>query len=45
MKPGDLVVARIPSGWMDYDSVDGQPQWVWVAEEDMELLVNDPPTN
>ena len=24
MKPGDLVVARIPSGWIDYDSVDGQ---------------------
>ena len=24
MKPGDLVVARIPNGWVDYDSVDGQ---------------------
>ena len=25
--------------------IDGQPHWVWVAEEDIELLVNDPPTN
>ena len=24
MKPGDLVHVRIPSGWIDYDSVDGQ---------------------
>ena len=24
---------------------DGMPQWIWVAEEDIELLVNDPPTN
>ena len=25
--------------------IDGQPQWIWVAKEDVELLVNDPPTN
>ena len=25
--------------------IDGQPQWIWVAEEDIALLVNDPPTN
>lgn len=25
--------------------IDGQPQWVWVAERDIYLLVNDPPTN
>jgi hypothetical protein len=25
--------------------IDGTPQWIWVAEEDIELLVNDPPTN
>ena len=24
---------------------DGMPQWIWLAEEDIELLVNDPPTN
>jgi hypothetical protein len=23
--------------------IDGQPQWVWVAEQDIELLVNDQP--
>ena len=25
--------------------IDGQPQWIWVAEEDIALLVNDPPAN
>jgi len=25
--------------------IDGQPHWVWIAEEDVELLVNDPPAN
>jgi len=25
--------------------IDGQPHWVWVVEEDVELLVNDPPAN
>ena len=25
--------------------IDGQPQWIWVAEADIALLVNDPPTN
>ena len=25
--------------------IDGQPQWIWVAKEDVELLVNDPPAN
>ena len=25
--------------------IDGQPQWIWVAKEDIALLVNDPPTN
>ena len=25
--------------------INGQPQWIWVAEEDIALLVNDPPTN
>ena len=25
--------------------IDGQPQWIWVAEEDIALLVNDPPKN
>ena len=25
--------------------IDGQPQWVWVAKEDIEFLVNDPPAN
>ena len=24
MKPGDLVQVRVPNGWVDYDSVDGQ---------------------
>ena len=24
---------------------DGMPQWIWLAEEDIELLVNDPPAN
>ena len=25
--------------------IDGQPQWIWAAAEDIELLVNDPPAN
>ena len=25
--------------------IDGQPQWIWVAAEDITLLVNDPPAN
>ena len=25
--------------------IDGQPQWIWVAEADIALLVNDPPAN
>ena len=25
--------------------IDGKPQWVWIAEQDIDLLVNDPPTN
>ena len=25
--------------------IDGQPQWIWVAKEGVELLVNDPPAN
>jgi hypothetical protein len=25
--------------------IDGKPAWIWVAEQDIELLVNDPPTN
>ena len=25
--------------------IDGQPQWIWLAAEDIELLVNDPPAN
>ena len=25
--------------------IDGQPHWVWVAEEDVALLVKDPPAN
>jgi len=25
--------------------IDGKPQWVWLAEQDIDLLVNDPPTN
>ena len=25
--------------------IDGQPQWIWAAEEDIALLVNDPPAN
>ena len=25
--------------------IDGQPQWIWVAKEDIALLVNDPPAN
>ena len=24
MKPGDLVQVRVPNGWVDYDSIDGQ---------------------
>jgi len=24
VKPGDLVQVRVPNGWVDYDSVDGQ---------------------
>lgn len=24
---------------------DGQPRWIWVTECDIDLLVNDPPTN
>jgi hypothetical protein len=25
--------------------IDSQPHWVWIAEEDVDLLVNDPPAN
>jgi len=25
--------------------IDGQPAWIWVAEQDIELLVNDQPTS
>ena len=25
--------------------IEGQLTWIWVAEQDIELLVNDPPTN
>ena len=25
--------------------IDGKPAWIWVAEQDIKLLVNDPPTN
>jgi hypothetical protein len=25
--------------------IDGQPAWIWVAEQDIELLVNDQPIN
>ena len=25
--------------------IDGQPQWIWVAEANIALLVNDPPAN
>jgi hypothetical protein len=25
--------------------IDGKPAWIWVAEQDIELLVNDQPTN
>jgi hypothetical protein len=25
--------------------IDGQTAWIWLAEQDIELLVNDPPTN
>jgi len=25
--------------------IDGQPAWIWLAEQDIDLLVNDPPTN
>ena len=25
--------------------IEGQPQWIWVVEQDVDLLVNDPPTN
>jgi len=25
--------------------IEGQPQWIWLAEKDIDLLVNDPPTN
>ena len=28
-----------------YLLIDGQPQWIWAAEDDIELLVNDPPAN
>jgi hypothetical protein len=28
-----------------YFLIDGQTAWVWVAEEDIELLVNDQPIN
>ena len=24
MKKGDLVQVRVPNGWVDYDSIDGQ---------------------
>jgi hypothetical protein len=24
VKPGDLVQVRVPNGWVDYDSIDGQ---------------------
>ena len=24
MKAGDLVQVRVPNGWVDYDSIDGQ---------------------
>jgi hypothetical protein len=24
MKPGDLVQVRVPNGWVDYDSIEGQ---------------------
>jgi hypothetical protein len=25
--------------------IEGQPQWIWVTEQDIDLLVNDPPTS
>jgi hypothetical protein len=25
--------------------IEGQPQWIWLAEKDIDLLVNDTPTN
>ena len=25
--------------------IEGQPQWIWLAEQDIDILVNDTPTN
>jgi hypothetical protein len=35
--PADYVAA--------YFLIDGQLAWIWMTEQDIELLVNDPPTN
>ena len=41
------TVSTVPRGrWAAaFLLIDGQPQWIWAAEEDIELLVNDPPAN
>ena len=43
-----VATAVVPSAAADaaaYLLIDGQPAWIWVAERDIELLVNNQPTS
>jgi len=43
-----VATAAVPSAAADaaaYLLIDGQPAWIWVAERDIELLVNNQPTS
>ena len=40
-----VTTAAVAAGGAALLLIDGKPQWVWLAEKDIDLLVNDPPTN
>ena len=41
----DAAAATTEAAAAAFLLIDGQPQWIWLAAEDIELLVNDPPAN